>query len=75
MKILAVDDSATMRRIIKNHLKQSGVEDVDEAGDGREALMLLGRGGYDLLNTDWNMPEMCGLDQVKEIRKSDAPIR
>jgi len=72
MKVLAVDDSATMRRIIKNQLKQSGIEDVDEAENGREALTLLGRAQYDLLITDWNMPEMCGLDLVKEVRKTDA---
>jgi len=74
MRVLAVDDSATMRRIIKNQLKQSGVEEVDEAENGREALMLLGRGHYDLLITDWNMPEMCGLDLVVEIRKTE-PIK
>ena len=71
MRVLAVDDSATMRRIIKNQLKQSGVEDVDEASNGREALMLLARSQYDLLITDWNMPEMCGLDLVIEIRKTE----
>ncbi len=72
MKVLAVDDSATMRRIIKNQLKQSGVEDVDEAENGREALMLLGRVQYDLLITDWNMPEMTGLELVIEVRKTDT---
>lgn len=72
MKILTVDDSATMRRIIKNQLKQVGFEEVDEAENGREALGLLARGGYDLLITDWNMPEMCGLDLVKEVRRSDG---
>lgn len=72
MKILAVDDSATMRRIIKNQLKQAGFEEVDEAGNGREALTMLGQNQYDLLITDWNMPEMCGLDLVKEVRKTDA---
>ena len=71
MKVLTVDDSATMRRIIKNQLKQSGVEDVDEAANGREALLLLDRKQYDLLITDWNMPEMCGLDLVMEVRKSE----
>ena len=74
MKILAVDDSATMRRIIRNQLKQAGFEDVDEAENGREALTLLGRGQYDLLITDWNMPEMCGLDLVIEVRKTE-PIK
>jgi two-component system chemotaxis response regulator CheY len=72
MRILAVDDSATMRRIIKNQLKQNGVEEVDEASNGREALLLLGRTQYDLVITDWNMPEMCGLDLVMEIRKTDS---
>ena len=72
MRILAVDDSATMRRIIKNQLKQSGFDQVDEAENGREALNMLKAGGYDVLITDWNMPEMCGLDLVKEIRKADA---
>ena len=71
MKVLAVDDSATMRRIIKNQLKQSGVEDVDEASNGREALLLLDRKQYDLLITDWNMPEMCGLDLVMEVRRTE----
>jgi two-component system chemotaxis response regulator CheY len=71
MRVLAVDDSATMRRIIKNQLKQSGVEDVDEASNGREALLLLDRKQYDLLITDWNMPEMCGLDLVMEVRRTE----
>jgi two-component system chemotaxis response regulator CheY len=72
MKILTVDDSATMRRIIKNQLKQAGFEEVDEAEDGRVALALLAKNQYDLLITDWNMPEMCGLELVKEIRRSEA---
>lgn len=72
MRILAVDDSATMRRIIRNQLKQVGMDDVDEAQNGREALVMLGRNHYDLLITDWNMPEMCGLDLVTEIRRADA---
>jgi two-component system chemotaxis response regulator CheY len=71
MKVLAVDDSATMRRIIKNQLKQSGVEEVDEAENGKQALTMLGAGQYDLLITDWNMPEMCGLDLVVEVRKAE----
>ena len=71
MKILAVDESATMRRIIKNQLKQAGFEHVDEAENGRAALALLAQEHYDLLITDWNMPEMCGLDLVKEVRRSE----
>ncbi len=72
MKILTVDDSSTMRRIIKNQLKQCGYEDVDEAENGRDALTLLGRTQYQLLITDWNMPEMCGLDLVREVRKGEG---
>jgi two-component system chemotaxis response regulator CheY len=75
MKILTVDDSATMRRIIKNQLKQCGYDDVDEAGNGREALTLLGKSEYGLLITDWNMPEMCGLDLVVELRKNESTKR
>jgi two-component system, chemotaxis family, chemotaxis protein CheY len=74
MRVLAVDDSATMRRIIKNQLKESGIEHIDEAENGREALTLLGRGQYDLLITDWNMPEMTGLDLVLEVRRTE-PIK
>jgi two-component system, chemotaxis family, chemotaxis protein CheY len=72
MKILSVDDSATMRRIIKNQLKQIGFENVDEAENGRAALALLTKDAYDLLITDWNMPEMNGLDLVKEVRRTEA---
>jgi two-component system chemotaxis response regulator CheY len=72
MRILAVDDSATMRRIIKNHLKQAGFEEVDEAENGRVALSLLTRQRYDLLITDWNMPEMSGLELVREVRRNDT---
>jgi two-component system, chemotaxis family, chemotaxis protein CheY len=72
MRILTVDDSATMRRIIKNHLKQCGFENVDEAENGKEALTQLQSTAYDLLITDWNMPEMHGLDLVQEVRRLDA---
>ncbi len=66
MKILVVDDSATMRRIIENNLKTSGIEDVVQAGNGVEALANMA--GVDLVLTDWNMPVMDGLSLVKEIR-------
>ncbi|MBZ0265193.1 response regulator [bacterium] len=68
MKILVVDDSITMRRIIVNHLKQGGYNNVIEAGNGVEAISHMA--GVDLLLTDWNMPVMDGLTLVKEIRKS-----
>ncbi|HYE91909.1 MAG TPA: response regulator [Terriglobales bacterium] len=72
MQVLTVDDSATMRRILRNQLRQAGVDQVDEAANGREALALLARRHYDLLITDWNMPEMCGLDLVVEVRRTEG---
>jgi len=69
MKILVVDDSVTMRRIIINSLKSSGFDDTVEAGNGVEGLANME--GVELILTDWNMPEMDGLTFVKEIRKTD----
>ena len=70
MKILIVDDSSTMRRIIGNVVQQLGhsKEDFDEAEDGVEAWKLLVKSQYDIVLTDWNMPNMNGLDLVKKIR-------
>jgi len=66
MKILVVDDSITMRRIIVNMLKSSGYEDIVEASNGREAICLMD--GISLVLTDWNMPVMDGLSFLKEVR-------
>ncbi len=66
MRILVVDDSITMRRIISNNLAQAGYEDVVQAGNGVEALSQMN--GVNLVLTDWNMPVMDGLTLVKEIR-------
>ncbi|MGB5792748.1 response regulator [Poseidonibacter sp.] len=70
MKILIVDDSSTMRRIIGNVVMQLGFakDDFDEAEDGVKAWKLLGESQYDIVLTDWNMPNMNGLDLVKNIR-------
>ncbi len=68
MRILVVDDSSTMRKIIANTLKKIGCEDVVEAGNGAEGLQQLGGGGIDFVVTDWNMPVMNGLDFVRELR-------
>jgi two-component system chemotaxis response regulator CheY len=70
MKILVVDDSVTMRRIISNSLKSSGYDDLVEAGDGIEALANME--GVELVLTDWNMPNMDGLTFVKELKQSDV---
>ena len=67
MKCLVVDDSATMRRIVVNALKTVGYTDVVEAGDGKEALAKCD-GTIEMVITDWNMPNMGGLDLVKSLR-------
>ncbi len=72
MKVLVVDDSSTMRRIIKNTLARLGYKDVVEAENGIEGLAKLKEGGVDLVLTDWNMPEMDGLTFVKTIRGSKS---
>ena len=69
MKILIVDDSPTMRRILKNSLKHLGYEDVGEAENGREALSMLHVDQYNFIVTDRNMPEMDGLTFVKTIKE------
>ncbi|SNZ08148.1 two-component system, chemotaxis family, response regulator CheY [Persephonella hydrogeniphila] len=69
IRILVVDDMATMRRIIKGLLEQLGFKNIDEAEDGKVALQKLKTGKYDFVITDWNMPNMTGLELVQEIRK------
>ncbi len=69
MKLLVVDDSSTMRRIIKNTLQRLGFDDVLEAEHGVEAWQIMERTpGINVLITDWNMPEMNGLDLVRKVR-------
>lgn len=73
MKILIVDDSSTMRKIVMRTLRQAGFDsdDVLEAGDGREGLERLDEGGVELIFSDVNMPNMNGLDFVKALRERD----
>ncbi len=68
MKVLVVDDFATMRRIIKNILKQLGYSNLIEADDGTSALEILQKEKVDLVISDWNMPKMTGLDLLKQVR-------
>jgi two-component system chemotaxis response regulator CheY len=68
MRILVVDDSSTMRRIIANTLKKIGCEDIVEAGNGAEGLQQIGAGGVEFVVTDWNMPIMNGLEFVRQLR-------
>lgn len=68
MKFLVVDDSPTMRRIVCNALKEIGYSDMSEAGDGAAALEALNAEPADFVITDWNMPNMNGLELTKAIR-------
>ena len=74
MKILIVDDFSTMRRIVRNLLKQLSFNNVDEAEDGDVALEKLKDGSYDFVITDWNMPNMTGLELLKAVR-ADASLK
>jgi two-component system chemotaxis response regulator CheY len=71
MKILVVDDFSTMRRIIKNLLKDLGFTNVQEADDGSTALPMLQQGDFDFVVTDWNMPGMQGIDLLRAVRADD----
>lgn len=68
MKILIVDDSVTLRRILINALKNIGYNDTIEAVNGKDALEKLSSNSVDFLITDWNMPEMNGIELIKEVR-------
>jgi two-component system, chemotaxis family, chemotaxis protein CheY len=72
VRFLVVDDSSTMRRIIKNALKANGHAEVIEAENGEGAMTQLQAGPVDLVITDWNMPGMSGLELVAAIRGSEA---
>ena len=74
MKILIVDDSSTMRRIIINTLSRIGYTDVVEGENGKSGLEKLGQGGVEMIITDWNMPEMDGLEFVKTVRGTNPSI-
>jgi len=73
MKVLVVDDFSTMRRIIKNLLRDLGFTNISEADDGSTALPMLQGGDFDFVVTDWNMPGMQGIDLLKAIR-ADASL-
>lgn len=68
MKFLVVDDFSTMRRIVRNLLKELGYSNVDEAEDGVVAMQKLTAGGFDFVVTDWNMPNMTGIELLRAIR-------
>jgi len=78
ISVLVVDDFSTMRRIVKNLLKQIGFVNIDEAEDGQDAYKKLKSHKYDLIISDWNMPNLDGLGLLKKIREDeelkDIPI-
>ena len=72
IRILIVDDFSTMRRIVKNLLNDLGFTNTAEADDGTTALVELQKAKFDLVVTDWNMPGMPGIDQLKAIRADES---
>ena len=73
-KFLVVDDFSTMRRIVRNLLKELGFNNVEEAEDGVQALNTLKNGGVQFVISDWNMPNMTGIDLLRSIR-ADAALK
>ena len=71
MKILVVDDMSTMRRIVKNILKQLGFNNLEEAENGQDALAKLKADNYGFVVSDWNMPVMMGIDMLRAIRADE----
>jgi two-component system chemotaxis response regulator CheY len=71
MKILVVDDMSTMRRIVKNILKQLGFSNLDEAENGQEALTKLRADSFGFVVSDWNMPVMPGIEMLRAIRADE----
>lgn len=71
MQILVVDDFSTMRRIVKNVLRELGFNNIKEAEDGKAALQVLRSSKIDFIVTDWNMPVMDGLTLLKSVRADD----
>jgi two-component system, chemotaxis family, chemotaxis protein CheY len=74
IKVLVVDDMSTMRRIVKNVLRQIGFSDIVEAENGQDALTKLKAGGFGLVVSDWNMPVMQGIELLRAVR-ADAELK
>jgi len=71
IKILVVDDFATMRKVVRNLLKQAGYENIVEAEDGVAALRILKSQKVDFVISDWNMPNMTGIELLKTVRADE----
>ena len=74
MKIMVVDDMSTMRRIVKNILKQLGFSNIEEAENGKDAFEKIKQGGFGFVVSDWNMPVMTGIELLRAIR-ADAELK
>ncbi|MBU2793127.1 chemotaxis protein CheY [Acidithiobacillus thiooxidans] len=74
IKYLVVDDFATMRRVVRSQLRELGIQNIDEAEDGQDALGKLQNGDFGFIVTDWNMPNMQGIDLLRAIR-SDTRLK
>ena len=72
MKFLVVDDFSTMRRIVRNLLKELGYTNAEEAEDGVVALNMLKNNKFDFVVSDWNMPNMTGIELLKNIRADET---
>jgi two-component system chemotaxis response regulator CheY len=74
MKVLVVDDSAVMRKVLMDALMKTGIQNVGQASNGVAAVAAVMDGNFDLVLMDWNMPKMDGLEAVKEIRAKGINI-
>lgn len=74
MKALVVDDSAVMRKILIGALSRAGIEDVDQASDGQEAVNSVMQTEYNLILMDWNMPNMLGIDALRAMRAAGKTV-
>jgi two-component system chemotaxis response regulator CheY len=74
-KILVIDDSAVMRKIIKKNIKEAGlvVDEFADAGDGKQALDVVSHDNIDLILCDWNMPNMSGIEFIRTLRSLNLP--
>jgi len=74
MKVLVVDDSSVMRKVLIKALAQMGVMEVGEAADGQEAVDAVAAEAYDLVLMDWNMPKLLGIDALRAMRANGAAM-
>ena len=74
MKVLIVDDSAVMRKVLRDALMKSDITDVGEASDGEEAVRAVIEDSYDLVLMDWNMPKLSGIEAVLKIRRRGISV-